>query len=141
MILLIACVNVTHLELARSIERQRELAVRTALGSSRWQLRRLVMAESLLISLCGAVLGVLLAGPAVRLLVAMAPGRASARGRDPSEWLGARVYARAFAADYRCVVADSGAQGGEGRSGGGVETGQLTRHGGTQRVGVCETVW
>ncbi len=73
MILLIACVNVTHLELARSIERQRELAVRTALGSSRWQLRRLVMAESLLISLCGAVLGVLLAGPAVRLLVAMAP--------------------------------------------------------------------
>jgi len=73
MILLIACVNVTHLELARSIERQRELAVRTALGSSRWQLRRLVIAESLLISLGGAVLGILLAEPAVRLLVAMAP--------------------------------------------------------------------
>ncbi len=73
MILLIACVNVTHLELARSIERQRELAVRTALGSSRWQLGRLVIAESLLISLGGAVLGILLAGPAVRLLVAMAP--------------------------------------------------------------------
>ena len=73
MMLLIACVNVTHLELARSIERQRELAVRTALGSSRWQLRRLVMAESLLISLCGAMVGVLLAGPVVRLLVVMAP--------------------------------------------------------------------
>jgi len=73
MILLIACVNVTHLELARSIERQRELAVRTALGSSHWQLGRLVMAESLLISLAGGALGVLLAGPAVHLLVAMAP--------------------------------------------------------------------
>jgi putative ABC transport system permease protein len=73
MILLIACVNVTHLELARSIERQRELAIRTALGSSRWELRRLVIAESLLISLAGAVLGIVLAGPAVRVLVAMAP--------------------------------------------------------------------
>jgi predicted permease len=73
LILLIACVNVTHLELARSIERQRELAVRTALGSSRWELARLVIAEGLLLSLAGGVLGVLLAGPAVRLLVAMAP--------------------------------------------------------------------
>jgi putative ABC transport system permease protein len=73
LILLIACVNVTHLELARSIDRQRELAVRTALGSSRWQLGRLVIAESLLISLCGAVLGILLAAPAVQALLAMAP--------------------------------------------------------------------
>jgi len=73
MILLIACVNVTHLQLARSIERQRELAVRTVLGSSRWHLGRLVIAESLLISLGGGVLGISLAGPAVRLLVAMAP--------------------------------------------------------------------
>jgi putative ABC transport system permease protein len=72
-ILLIACVNVTHLELARSLDRQRELAVRTALGSSRWQLGKLVIAESLLISMAGAVLGVCLAAPAVRALVAMAP--------------------------------------------------------------------
>ncbi|HTZ89896.1 MAG TPA: ABC transporter permease [Alloacidobacterium sp.] len=73
MILLIACVNVTHLELARAIERQRELAVRTALGSSRWQLRRLMIAESLLLSLAGGLLGVMLAEPAVQMLVAMAP--------------------------------------------------------------------
>jgi predicted permease len=72
-ILLIACVNVTHLELARSIERQRELAVRTALGSSRWQTGRLVIAESLLVSMIGGALGVLLAGPVVQVLVAMAP--------------------------------------------------------------------
>lgn len=73
MILLIACVNVTHLELARSIERQRELAVRTALGSSRWNLARLVIAEGLLLSLAGALLGILLAAPTVNALVAMAP--------------------------------------------------------------------
>lgn len=72
-ILLIACVNVTHLELARSIDRQRELAVRTALGSSRWQLGRFVMTESLLLSFVGGVIGVLLAAPAVHLLIAVAP--------------------------------------------------------------------
>ena len=74
-ILLIACVNVTHLEMARSIERQRELAVRTALGSSHWQLGRVVISESLLISVIGGALGVLLAGPVVQVLVAMAPER------------------------------------------------------------------
>ena len=73
LILLIACVNVTHLELVRAMERQRELAIRAALGSSRWQLMRPVTAESLLISLAGGVMGVLLSVPAVRALVAMAP--------------------------------------------------------------------
>ncbi|HEX5235120.1 MAG TPA: ABC transporter permease [Silvibacterium sp.] len=72
-VLLIACVNVTHLELARSLARQRELAVRTALGSSRWQLGRLLIAESLLVSLAGGTLGVWLAIPAVKVLVALAP--------------------------------------------------------------------
>lgn len=73
MVLLIACVNVTHLILARSIDRQRELAVRTALGSSRWKLGQLVLAESLLISLIGGALGILLAVPALHALLAMAP--------------------------------------------------------------------
>jgi putative ABC transport system permease protein len=73
LILLIACVNVTQLELVRSIERQRELAIRMALGSSRWELAGPVLAESLLVSLAGGALGVLLAVPTVRVLVAMAP--------------------------------------------------------------------
>jgi predicted permease len=73
LILLIACVNVTHLYLARSIERQRELAVRTALGSSRLQLGRLVMMESLALSIVGAAAGVVLALPLVKLLVSVAP--------------------------------------------------------------------
>jgi putative ABC transport system permease protein len=73
LILLIACVNVTHLQLVRSMERQREIAIRKALGSSGWQVLQPVMLESLLVSLIGGAAGVLLAFPAVRVLVAMAP--------------------------------------------------------------------
>ncbi len=73
LILLIACVNVTHLQLVRSMERQRELAIRRALGSSSWQVMRPVILESLLVSLIGGAAGVLLAFPAVRVLVDMAP--------------------------------------------------------------------
>jgi predicted permease len=71
-ILLIACVNVTHLQLVRSMERQREIAIRKALGSSRGQVMQPVILESLLVSLIGGMAGVLLALPAVRVLVAMA---------------------------------------------------------------------
>ncbi len=73
LILLIACVNVTHLQLVRSMERQRELAIRRALGSSNWQVMQPVILESLLVSLIGGAAGVLLAFPAVRVLVNMAP--------------------------------------------------------------------
>ncbi len=73
LILLIACVNVMHLGLVRSMERQRELAIRRALGSSRWRVMQPVFLESMLVALLGGVSGVLLAFPAVRLLVAMAP--------------------------------------------------------------------
>jgi predicted permease len=73
LILLIACVNVMHLQLVRSIERQRELAIRRALGSSRWRVMQPVFLESLLVALIGGAAGVLLAFPTVRVLVAMAP--------------------------------------------------------------------
>jgi putative ABC transport system permease protein len=73
LILLIACVNVTHLQLVRSMERQREIAIRKALGSSGWQVMQPIVLESLLVSLIGGLAGVLLAFPAVRVLVAMAP--------------------------------------------------------------------
>ena len=72
-ILLIACVNVTHLQLVRSMERHREIAIRKALGSSRRQVMQPIIIESLLVSLIGGAAGVLFAFPAVRVLVAMAP--------------------------------------------------------------------
>ncbi|MGP8250435.1 MAG: ADOP family duplicated permease [Terracidiphilus sp.] len=72
-ILLIACVNVTHLQLVRAMERQREIAIAKALGACRWQVVRPVLIESLLLAAMGGGAGVLVAAPALRILVAMAP--------------------------------------------------------------------
>jgi predicted permease len=74
-ILLIASVNVANLQLVRSMERQRELAIRRALGSSHWRVMRPVLLEGLLMALAGGAAGILLAWPAVRLLVAQAPAQ------------------------------------------------------------------
>lgn len=72
-ILLIACVNVTHLQLVRSLERQREIAICKALGSSAFRILLPVAVESLLLSVLGGMAGVLLAAPALHVLLAMAP--------------------------------------------------------------------
>jgi predicted lysophospholipase L1 biosynthesis ABC-type transport system permease subunit len=72
-LLLIACSNVANLLLVRASLRERELAVRTALGGSRWRLVRQMLAEALLLAAFGTTLGVGLAWAGIRELLSIAP--------------------------------------------------------------------
>jgi predicted permease len=85
LLLLVACVNVSHLFLARGMARSREMAVRRALGARGGAIAAQLLLESLLVAVAGAVVGVLLGSAALRAFLALAPGslpRASAVALD-----------------------------------------------------------
>jgi putative ABC transport system permease protein len=95
LVFIIACCNVANLILARTVRREGELAVRTAMGASRGALRRMLLAESLLLCGAGAAVGVVSAQPMVAVLARYA-SRFSVRALDLTVdssllWVGAAL--------------------------------------------------
>ena len=81
LVFIIACSNVANLILARTVRREGELSIRAAMGASTWTLRRMLLAESLLLCCAGAAIGVISAQPLVTILARYA-SRFSVRALD-----------------------------------------------------------
>src|SRR6201988_4001920 len=95
LVFIIACSNVAHLILARTVRREGELAIRAAMGANTWALRRMLLAESLLLCGAGAIIGVIIAQPLVTILARYA-SRFSVRALDLTGdfsmlWVGGRL--------------------------------------------------
>jgi putative ABC transport system permease protein len=134
LVLLIACVNVANLLLAKGAARQRELAVRAALGAGRARLARQLLTESLLLSVLGGALGLVLAVVGLRFIVRMAPPnvpRLGEAGLDATVVLftvavslltglffGLVPALRRRSAELGQSLREGGRSGGEGRQGG-----------------------
>ena len=92
-VLLVVCANVANLQFARGIERRPEIAMRSALGASRWRLMRQLLTENILLGLIGAAGGLILGGIYLHLTVITMPPRVA---RYMAGWSNISLNGRAF---------------------------------------------
>jgi putative ABC transport system permease protein len=91
LVLVMACANIANLLIVRATGRQRETAVRLAVGASRWQLVRQVIVESLLLALAGGVIGLVISKNLTQFLLSLMPADAT------GGWLASELDPRVFA--------------------------------------------
>jgi putative ABC transport system permease protein len=101
-VLLIVCVNLANLQLSQAMSRQREMAVRIALGAGRWRVARQLLVESLMLAVAGCALGLLLAESGLRAAVSLLPAQLVAL--DPRVGFSGRVMIVSIAAALVCAV-------------------------------------
>src|SRR5580692_4684545 len=103
LVLLVACVNIVNLLLARNAVRQKEIALRVALGASGSRLLAQLLTESIVLSIFGGILGVVLAGAGLRVLGAFVPADlASVKETGLNGWVLGFTLAVSFLAGIVC---------------------------------------
>ena len=99
-VILIVCANVAHLQLTRAADRQKEVAVRAAMGASRWRIARQFLIESVILAVIGGGLGILVAYVGLDAILAVIPDRSYSR----LEYIAVDQNALYFAVGLSCVT-------------------------------------
>lgn len=103
LVLLIACANIVNLLLVRNAAREREVALRTAIGASPWRLIRQLLTESTLLALAGGTMGLLVAVAGLKALLSFVPGElAVLREARLNGWVLGFTLAVCVAAGFAC---------------------------------------